>query len=84
MPTPQEVSELVKRFDRNRESYRSNEYNETEKTKREKTIIKRQIDATERQTDQLVYELYGLTDEETKTIEGIATLSDVQISKGGA
>ena len=34
MPTLQEVSELVKRFDRNRESYRSSEYNETE-TRRE-------------------------------------------------
>ena len=30
MPTPQEVSELVKRFKRNRESYRSSEYNETQ------------------------------------------------------
>jgi predicted type IV restriction endonuclease len=30
MPAPQEVSELVKRFKRNRESYRSSEYNETQ------------------------------------------------------
>jgi len=30
MPTPQGVSELVKRFERNRESYRSSEYNETQ------------------------------------------------------
>ena len=30
MPIPQEVSELIKRFDRNRESYRSSEYNETQ------------------------------------------------------
>jgi len=30
MPAPREVSELVKRFDRNRESYRSSEYNETQ------------------------------------------------------
>ncbi len=30
MPAPQEVSELVKRFERNRESYRSSEYNETQ------------------------------------------------------
>jgi len=34
MPTLREVSELVKRFDRNRESYRSSEYNETQ-TRRE-------------------------------------------------
>ena len=30
MPASQEVSELVKRFDRNRESYRSSEYNEAQ------------------------------------------------------
>jgi len=34
MPALQEVSELVKRFEQNRESYRSSEYNETE-TRRE-------------------------------------------------
>ena len=30
MPTPQEVSELIERFDRNREAYLSNEYNEAQ------------------------------------------------------
>ena len=35
----------------------------------EKTIIQRQIEATDRQIDQLVYELYGLTEEETKLVE---------------
>ena len=30
MPTPRETSELVKRFERNRESYRSSEYNEAQ------------------------------------------------------
>jgi len=30
MSAPQEVSKLVKRFERNRESYRSSEYNETQ------------------------------------------------------
>jgi predicted type IV restriction endonuclease len=30
MPAPQEVSDLIERFDRNRESYRSSEYNETQ------------------------------------------------------
>jgi len=34
----------------------------------EKTM-QRQIDATDRQIDKLVYELYGLTDEEIKIIE---------------
>ena len=39
------------------------------KTAHQKTIIQRQIDATDRQIDQLVYKLYNLTDEEIKIIE---------------
>ena len=34
-----------------------------------KTAIGRQIDATDRRIDQLVYELYGLTDEEIGIVE---------------
>jgi len=40
------------------------------KTAHEQTIIQRQIDATDRQIDKLVYELYGLTEEEIKIVEG--------------
>ena len=40
------------------------------KTGHDKTVIQRQIDATDRQIDQLVYKLYGLTEEEIKTVEG--------------
>ncbi len=36
----------------------------------EKTTIQRQIDATDRQIDELVYELYGLGEEERRIIEG--------------
>jgi len=39
------------------------------KTDYEKTALQRQIDATDRQIDELVYELYGITDEERKIIE---------------
>ena len=39
------------------------------KTSYEKTAIQRQIDATDKQIDQLVYELYGLTEEEIKIVE---------------
>ncbi len=39
------------------------------KTAHEKTVIQRQIDATDRQIDQLVYELYGLTEEEIAIVE---------------
>jgi len=35
----------------------------------EKTTLQRQIDATDRQIDKLVYELYGLTDEEIAIVE---------------
>jgi type II restriction/modification system DNA methylase subunit YeeA len=40
------------------------------KTAHEKTILQRQIDATDKQIDNLVYELYGLTEEEIKIVEG--------------
>jgi hypothetical protein len=35
----------------------------------EKTVVERQIAATDQQNDQLVYELYGLTDEEIAVVE---------------
>jgi hypothetical protein len=40
------------------------------KTEHEKSVIKRQIEATDNQIDRLVYELYGLTDEEIEIVEG--------------
>jgi len=39
------------------------------KTDHEKTLIQRQIDATDEQIDQLVYELHGLTPEEISIVE---------------
>ncbi len=39
------------------------------KTPTNKIAIQRQIDATDRQIDQLVYELYGLTDDEIRIVE---------------
>lgn len=38
-------------------------------TPTEKTLLQRQIDATDHQIDALVYELYGLTDEEIRLVE---------------
>jgi len=32
-------------------------------------VLQTQIDATDRQIDQLVYELYGLTEEEIRIVE---------------
>ena len=40
------------------------------KTPTERTAIERQIQATDEQIDQLVYQLYGLTEEEIKIVEG--------------
>ncbi len=41
------------------------------KTPDEKTRLERQITATDRQIDKLVYELYGLTEDEIKIMEGV-------------
>jgi len=38
----------------------------------EQEPIQRQIEATDRKIDELVYELYGLTEEERKVVEGTA------------
>ena len=40
------------------------------RTAADKTLIQCQIDATDRQIDRLVYELYGLTEAEIATVEG--------------
>jgi len=40
------------------------------KTGHEQTLLQRRIDATDKQIDKLVYELYGLTEDEIKIVEG--------------
>jgi hypothetical protein len=40
------------------------------KTPHERESIERTIAATDKQIDQLVYELYGLTEEEIRIVEG--------------
>ena len=45
---------------------------EAAKTPTDKTAIQRQIDATDQEIDQLVYELYELTDDEIKIVEEAA------------
>ena len=42
----------------------------TVRTPHEKETLQRQIDATDQQIDRLVYELYELTEEEIKIVEG--------------
>jgi hypothetical protein len=41
-------------------------------TDHEKAVLQRQIDATDRKIDEIVYELYGLTDEEIQIVEEAA------------
>ena len=36
---------------------------------RDKTMLQQQIEGTDKQVDRLVYELYGLTEEEIKIVE---------------
>ena len=40
------------------------------RTEHDKTLLERQIAATDRQIDTLVYEIYGLTDDEIAIVEG--------------
>ena len=40
------------------------------RTPQEKEMIQREIESTDGQIDRLVYELYGLTEEEIKIVEG--------------
>lgn len=40
------------------------------KTPQEQEMVKREIESTDRAIDHLVYELYGLTEEEVRIVEG--------------
>ncbi len=42
------------------------------KSEAQKSVIQRQIEATDREIDRLVYSLYGLTKEEISIVEGTA------------
>lgn len=45
----------------------------------DKESLQRHIDITDRQIDRLVYELYGLTDEEIALVEGRPSTNDPRI-----
>ncbi len=42
------------------------------RTEAQQAVYQRQIDATDREIDKLVYRLYGLSDEEVRIVEGEA------------
>jgi hypothetical protein len=64
MDAPDTIHKLVERFDFHKQLHAKG------KTQHEKTVIQRQIDATDKAIDKLVYELYKLTDDEIKIVEG--------------
>jgi len=61
---------LVERFERNLDAYTLQKQLPNTKTSHDQTLVQRQIDATDRQIDRLVYELYGVTEEEIAMIDG--------------
>jgi len=63
-PTSDPISPLVERM------LSLNQQLASAKTDHDKTSLQRQIDATDKQIDKLVYELYGLTEEEITIVEG--------------
>jgi hypothetical protein len=54
---------------------------ESGKSAAQKAILQRQIEATDRQIDQLVYQLYGLTDQEITLIENSTTEPKTALSE---
>ena len=46
------------------------------RTPHEQSVLAAQIAATDRQIDRLVYELYGLSEEEIRIVEGTTTDSE--------
>jgi hypothetical protein len=45
-------------------------HKQSPKTPQEQEMVKREIESTDREIDQLVYELYGLSEDEIKIVEG--------------
>jgi hypothetical protein len=72
-PAPDAVKRPVERFDRDRKDFLSGDYKEEQlpkaKTPHEQESFQRQIAATDKAIVELVYELYGLTEEEVRVAE---------------
>jgi hypothetical protein len=68
LAAPKKIIDLSERFESNKASAKSGHYNA--RTPHEQTGLQRQIEATDRQTDAPVYELYGLTEEEIWIADG--------------
>lgn len=57
-------------FEINIASIRLDQRKRNNKSEQDRTYILRQIASTDREIDRLVYELYGLTEDEIKIVEG--------------
>jgi len=73
---PDAVKRLVDRFDLSRRVFLSGDYKEEQpskaKTPHGQESLLRQIAAADDQIDTLVYELYGLTEDEIRVVDGAA------------
>jgi hypothetical protein len=73
-PAPDAVKRPVYRFDQDHKVLLSGDCKEEHlpkaKTPHERESLQRQIAATDKAIDALVYELYGLTEEEIRIVEG--------------
>ena len=71
---PDSVKRLVDRSDQDRKVFLSGDYEEEQlpkaKTPHEQESLQRTIAATDKSIDALVYDLYGLTDDEIRIVEG--------------
>ena len=67
-----QLSRCKKVIDLSETMTKLNEKLRASKTNHDKTLFQRQIEATDHQIDKLVYELYGLTEDEIKIVEGTA------------
>lgn len=61
MPAPKKIKQLVQTFEQNLSEYRLTKKNPHEKERR--------VKSTDEAIDKLVYELYGLTEEEIAIVE---------------
>jgi hypothetical protein len=84
MAAPDVIKQLIERFDQHRDAYRAGKYNETRlrneflnpffdmmstQNPQETDHLTREIESVDRSIDGLVYELYGLSEEEIRIVE---------------
>ena len=84
MSAPEIIQQLVERFEKNRAAFLSRSYKEAFRAHAVHTPARRrsrrgssaryhcvaQVESTDAQIDRLVYELYGLTEEEIRIVDG--------------